>query len=306
MSTRKPRAPPKAPGHPLFNFADSDITLISSDGVRFHVHKARLSAVSMAFKDMFEGEIGAPHDAKDTPQLDEAGDTLAILLAMCYPFEPDAAPFDLLALEPTQLIACYEASEKYRMWVAQQYMLNLLMPLVQKDPFRLVRTAYVLRKQNLLAAAARATLAHDVLDNGKQYREAAGETWTALLEYHMAYKRAVIAALYDIVSKSPPQESDRYQIPYCSLVPDGAHSCKDMQSSRRRWHILHQELSNRTIAQWPGPDLVSFATQFLDSSGLRTGRCASCIRTFKELCERATTFEPNLVLTLEQIDRPLQ
>ncbi|EJD42519.1 hypothetical protein AURDEDRAFT_152800 [Auricularia subglabra TFB-10046 SS5] len=312
MSARKPPRALRAEGHPLFNFGDSDITLISSDGVSFHVHKARLSAVSLMFKEMFDTAIGTSNDPKDTPQLDEPADTLAVLLAMCYPFEPDEAPFDLVALVPSQLMACYEASEKYRMWVAQQYMLNLLMPLVQKDPFRLVRTAYVLRKQNLLTAAARATLEHDILEK-TQYREDAGNTWVALLEYHIAYKRAVIAALQAIPPKNTIYMEDMSinsrPHKYCSLTPAGGTPCpcKEMETdSWRKWQMHQDVLCARKNAQWPRGDLLSFANERLDWMTSYSRKCGRCSTTWKEVRERATRLEPELILTLEQIDRTLQ
>ncbi|EJD42522.1 hypothetical protein AURDEDRAFT_185954 [Auricularia subglabra TFB-10046 SS5] len=289
------------PVHALFDFDDSDITLQSSDGVRFRVHKGRLSANSLFFKDIFDGGLGQAAGAADVPQLQEPAATLAVLFAMCYPFDPDDAPFDLVGMDPALLMSCYEASEKYTMWVAQQ-----IIPLVAKDPFRLVRTGYVLRKQSLLSAAARATLDHDIIDSQSQYQEKAGNTWPALLAYHMAYGRKVAETLYGMSCNLGPRDmewdTDVLSQKYACNSYSG-RSCGEMEIVGVQWQNLRHRLDTRLTPRWPAAELLSFINQQLES--VTTRKCSGCTCTWKEMHKRATTLEPSLTLTLEQIDRSL-
>lgn len=111
--TSIPDTPPPEPTvHALFDFADSDVTLLSSDGTHFRVHTANLAAVSMKFRDM----VSSATPSDDVVPLGESAATLALLLAMCYPAEDP--PVDFSTLEAATVLDCYEAAVKYQMWVA--------------------------------------------------------------------------------------------------------------------------------------------------------------------------------------------
>ncbi|TFY54143.1 hypothetical protein EVG20_g9833 [Dentipellis fragilis] len=90
-STTSQSSPPRT--NPLFDFADGDIILRSSDGVQFRLHKLILKIASPVFDDTFS--IPQPPTAKidrgsDIPIVDMAENekVLSMLLSFCYPGPP--------------------------------------------------------------------------------------------------------------------------------------------------------------------------------------------------------------------------
>lgn len=266
--------------HAAFDFADSDVTLRSSDGVLFRVHKARLASHSLMFKDMFEH---AADDAGDVTVGDTA-DTLAVLLPLCYPSAVGGPPpVDLEALDGEQLIVCYEASFKYDMWLASQLLRRLLLPRIEADPFRAVRVAYVVQDKDMLSKAAEAALQHDLLANAKtkEYREKAGSAWPALLAYYIQYKREVNMFLR--VDLSSAYGNGARKIAACGNTLIGqcdrevllqqARTLKDLSWDQLRW-----ELSDRPGCQLPKANLIAFIETSLDEDRVR--RCPGCRSTW--------------------------
>ncbi|KZW03504.1 hypothetical protein EXIGLDRAFT_758853 [Exidia glandulosa HHB12029] len=189
-------APPLAGASPTihasFNHTDSDVTLASADGTRFHVHLANLAAFSLKFREMID--IGQKDPNVEIIQLSESTETLAILLAMCYPAEDP--PVDFSTLEPAVVLGCYEAAVKYQMWVAGLALRSFVEPIVSVDPFQLARLAHKLCESVLLNKAAQATLEVDILANAALYSAKSGPLWSHLLEYHYRHKREVVDALF--------------------------------------------------------------------------------------------------------------
>lgn len=310
MRSREPDRAVDGPMHPRFDFNDSDITLWSCERVGFRVHKARLASASLFFHQMFDGTLGLKTPSEDATQLAEPADTLAVLFAMCYPFYPHDAPFELFSesLDIALLISCYEASEKYGMWVARQVMEHRVMQLVPKDPFRLVRTGYVLRNQALLTAAAHATLRCNILGDGAKYREKAGNTWASLLEYYLAYQRLVISTLHSMPctlfndwGEQMERETGKYRCPKPAVTADDIYYCETARSYQGHWRDDKYRLSNMLSAEWPAAALRSSIDAYLGDPKILS--CTGCTSTWKEMRERVAKLKPSLTLTLEDIDR---
>jgi BTB/POZ domain len=87
---------------------DSDITIQSSDGMNFHVHKSNLDLSSAGF---------APSEfntADEVVQFTETSTTLNILFKFCY---PERHP-DLTTLKFEVLAPLAEAAQKYEVFSA--------------------------------------------------------------------------------------------------------------------------------------------------------------------------------------------
>lgn len=198
--------------HPKFSYNDSDLTVCSSDNVLFCVHKTNLADHSAVFQDMLHigrgigntSAIPIPRasvtdaqnvSSSNTINLTESSETLAVLLAMCYPHrEP---PVSVETLPATAMLNCYEATVKYEMWVATlalkgfvEYAWRSLLchrtertnrPLATKEPVLVAALAYRLRDSKLLARCERAILDLDLLGNANEYATKAGAAWGPLV-----------------------------------------------------------------------------------------------------------------------------
>ncbi|KAJ7487068.1 hypothetical protein FB451DRAFT_1127313 [Mycena latifolia] len=94
---------------PKFNFADSDVTFRSSDGVLFHVHRKNLEVCAEGFP---PAEINTQGEA--VVDLSERSATLELLFQFMYPQRHpalDTTPFDVLH-------RLAEAAEKYQVFPA--------------------------------------------------------------------------------------------------------------------------------------------------------------------------------------------
>ncbi|KZW03528.1 hypothetical protein EXIGLDRAFT_721745 [Exidia glandulosa HHB12029] len=289
--------------HTSFNFADSDVTLRSSDNVLFRVHRANLMACSVTFRDMFH--VGKETD--EAVQLSETSSTLAHLLAMCYPAEDPPVDFSLLA--SGDILACYEAAVKYQMWVAGLALRSFVEPVVHIDPFRVVRSAHTLSDSVLMQKAVKATLELDILGNTAEYRVKAGITWTSLLEYHFRYKREVteeLLTMQKIVFEA-------------RLAGKCYHCARDISLANGAKVEPWQELVTRMIgmrpAAWPRQQLVeyfsicigagsvghSIATHCQHCSrdnALKSGSLRVYVDTWISLKSRAETFAPTCVFNV--------
>ncbi|EJD42503.1 hypothetical protein AURDEDRAFT_185944 [Auricularia subglabra TFB-10046 SS5] len=201
---------PAAP-HPQFDFADSDFVLQSSDNVLFRVHKANLGAFSAVFRNMF-GDAEGQATAEPVP-VAETSSTLEILLAMCYPAEEP--PVDFTTLDARVVLACYEATVKYQMWVAGLALRSFVQPLVHLEPFLVAKLAHRLNDSALMTATAEETLKCDILAKSQEYAEKAGPTvWPALLEFH--YRRRMEIVVFASTSLAQDRISSQVKCPYCS------------------------------------------------------------------------------------------
>lgn len=285
--------------HDAFNFEDADVTLKSSDGVRFRVHKARLATVSVMFRDMFENGT----DDAGVVSVGETAATLGVLLPMCYPASSDTPPVDLERLDHSQLMQCFEASCKYDMWVATQLLRRLLVPLVDKDPFSLVRVAFVVQDKDLLAKAAEATLALDILAPGDQLQEKAGTAWPALLQYHMRVKREINHFMRFNLSCTPGGPYNRKRPCLgnpndCEDPRNGNPTHVQLMRTRRdnEWEIFRWSLASNPTVQLPKGLLVQFLDRKLDDNSVRA--CSGCRSTWEALKQEVNAFQIKTVFNL--------
>ncbi|EJD42521.1 hypothetical protein AURDEDRAFT_145705 [Auricularia subglabra TFB-10046 SS5] len=302
MSDQNQDPCPGVPGqiHDAFNFEDADVTLRSRDDMLFRVHKARLATVSAMFRDMFENGT----DDADVVNVNEDAQTLGVLLPMCYPATSDTPPVDFEALDHAQLMACYEASCKYDMWVATQLLRRLLVPLVNKDPFNLVRVAFLAQDQDMTARAAKATLELDILKPGDEFQEKAGLTWPALLQYHMRVKREINQFMRDKLSCTIGSLYSRRKP--CDIEGDAACDNSrgtdyyNLQLGRTNrdlvWELYRGTLANRPTAQLPQNELIGFIDRMLDVDAVRA--CSGCRSTWQGLKQDVYAFQPTTVFEL--------
>ena len=106
---------------PVYNsrFAiGGDIILRAADNVLFSVHKANLSTLSAFFRDMFH--VGSPDLSPDSEPItmSERAIIIELLLQTCYPADDGTPPLDFSMVEDSLLLAVYEATVKYQMWLA--------------------------------------------------------------------------------------------------------------------------------------------------------------------------------------------
>ncbi|EJD42502.1 hypothetical protein AURDEDRAFT_114974 [Auricularia subglabra TFB-10046 SS5] len=219
--------------HENFSFPDSDVTLRSSDNILFCVHKANLSAFSVVFRDMFDiGKASNDGQPQNDPiTVTETADTLALLLAMCYPATDP--PVDFTSLPSAVILNCYEATVKYKIWVAGLALRSFVLPLVDKDPFLVVKLAYKLKDSVLMNAALAETLKHDILAKSVECAEKAGPLWAALLEYHYLCRMEIIDVALGL-----------------STEPSNKQRAFDYTSCACSQHRLDPEYK-RLIVEWP-------------------------------------------------------
>ncbi|KAJ6483854.1 hypothetical protein C8R47DRAFT_562939 [Mycena vitilis] len=95
-----------------FCASDADLTVSSSDGVLFKVHRRNLEAHSGVFASA--ADTTQPENGHETVELSETANILDILFQLMYPLPQP----DLRAMEFTTVAALAEAAEKYMIYVA--------------------------------------------------------------------------------------------------------------------------------------------------------------------------------------------
>ncbi|KAF8339894.1 uncharacterized protein EI90DRAFT_3038238 [Cantharellus anzutake] len=95
-------------GSTKVSFLDGDVTLISSDGSEFRVHKLILSLASPFFSDMFKLPRGESRGALQSITMREDAKTLDALLKIVYPIQAEDVDLEVA-------ISVYRAAEKLQM-----------------------------------------------------------------------------------------------------------------------------------------------------------------------------------------------
>ncbi|KAF9003676.1 hypothetical protein BDQ17DRAFT_1326051 [Cyathus striatus] len=115
---------------PFKDNSTSDITLVSSDKIHFHVHKIILSLASPLFNDMFTLPQPSPSSPSSSPtiQLTETSSTITSFLRLVYPI-PDPELVDLV-----DIIPILEAATKYQLEEATLLARAALRRMVPKKP----------------------------------------------------------------------------------------------------------------------------------------------------------------------------
>lgn len=150
----------ESPELEAFDSPRADLVLRSSDGVDFRVEKTILIMSSSFFETMFclpqpSADQGVPQDLPIVKMVED-GRTLDILLKLLY---PNKYPGDMTL---TELDKVMKAADKYIMHgVIEQLGALLRMPhYLHNEPFRIFALACQYGLQDLIQAAAKATLLH--------------------------------------------------------------------------------------------------------------------------------------------------
>ncbi|KAH7098697.1 hypothetical protein BKA62DRAFT_712067 [Auriculariales sp. MPI-PUGE-AT-0066] len=187
--------------HPRFASPDADFVIRSSDGTLFRVHKANLGAHSAIFKDMFILGSGNASPDEEPIQLSESAAVLELLLPMFYPAEDCRSPVEFATSTESDILACYEATGKYQMWLGSLALRSFVKPVLKTNPFALINLAHRNNDAILVKKAVKATLEFDILSDLPKHRESTGMLWPDLLEYHLSYQRDVVRAVLHIAKE---------------------------------------------------------------------------------------------------------
>lgn len=144
-----------------FHKPTADVILCSSDGVKFRVHKLVLSEASPVFAGMFllpEPAITTGHedyyeDGVPIVQLEEAGSTIDLLLALLYPGM--GPPVSSL----TTFVAVLSAAQKYEMDGIEEVLRGpQLDDMVEREPWRAFAIAQHFELDGMAALAEKGCL----------------------------------------------------------------------------------------------------------------------------------------------------
>ncbi|KAG8764952.1 hypothetical protein FRC12_007788 [Ceratobasidium sp. 428] len=131
--------------------AEGDITIISSDGVKFLVHSHTLKRSSSVFADMFSV---ATRD-EQAIELDDDAESIALMLGFLYPFKP-LSIHNFSILEKALIIAQKYDVEGIPKALDDTIPAGAHADFIRIDPLRMLRlgTAYGLRNTSTLASKA--------------------------------------------------------------------------------------------------------------------------------------------------------
>ncbi|KZT69446.1 hypothetical protein DAEQUDRAFT_726754 [Daedalea quercina L-15889] len=163
-----------------FDAADSDVTIVSSDGVLFKVHKKSLATYSEVFPD---GDL-ATND--ETVPLSERSSTLELLFQYMYRQpQPDITelPFD-------QLSSLAEAAEKYRVFSAMEICRVIMKASLPKNAIAVL--AYAVRHGYTKVYVEAAP--HTIMVDPKEAFEHLGHVWFV---HWVLYREPYLKVLID-------------------------------------------------------------------------------------------------------------
>ena len=218
----------------MFDEADADVILRSSDHVDFRVHKVILSLASPVFKDMFNmsqpphlTDTDEPHDDLQVIAVEEDADTLDFVLRNIYPVpSPIVAKIDDLrfVLGPSQ---------KYRFKVFDGFIEESLRNATQWQPHSVYAIACQYGFGEIAVKAAQASLAWLWTAPSSHYLDRiSGEQYYRLVHY----REKCAAAATEVTASQ--NWFDR--IPYCTFnsnvesVP--CSQCFVKAPSQGKWH----------------------------------------------------------------------
>ncbi|KAI0335156.1 hypothetical protein GY45DRAFT_988090 [Cubamyces sp. BRFM 1775] len=137
----------------LFNRADADIVLRSSDNVDFRLHKLILGMASPIFSDMLTlPDLPGQGEQPQVVEVQETATTLEGLLPFCYPMVRPV----LLHIDHLQSVL--RAAEKYEMtFISSQLLCNLRL-FLPAEPLRVYATACMREDADLARVAVKVLL----------------------------------------------------------------------------------------------------------------------------------------------------
>ncbi|KDR68759.1 hypothetical protein GALMADRAFT_282919, partial [Galerina marginata CBS 339.88] len=124
----------KTSTHEKFNADDADVTIQSSDGVQFRLHRKHLEAHTGAFPGADSAKLIVSDGRADVVHLTEPAEVLEILFEFVYPQRPP----DLKDLEFKVLVPLAEAVEKYEVFAAMRMCEMRLRPFIQQGPLEIL------------------------------------------------------------------------------------------------------------------------------------------------------------------------
>ena len=179
-----------------FGRDDADLIITASDGLKFKVHRAIIAC-------NVELPVGAerppeslhlgdhtPADAEDgfpTIKMTEDGETLTILLALCYPARPGSGvmewTFDKLG--STTVVRAIKAAGKYKFTAIEHTYRSRLRQLSSKHPLRAYCIARILGWADEAEAAARQSLFSAISpDYLPEFESITAKDYYVFLKYH--------------------------------------------------------------------------------------------------------------------------
>ena len=145
----------------LFDDADADIIIRSSDDVDFRVYKVILAKASPVFRTMLSlpqsspsSPKTAPHSTSELPvvQLTEDAKTLENVFRLCYPVEhPDITSVD-------DIHPVLEAARKYEIACVATNLRWDIARILPKEPLRMYAVAYMQQLEDVAREAAKLLL----------------------------------------------------------------------------------------------------------------------------------------------------
>ncbi|KIK52017.1 hypothetical protein GYMLUDRAFT_100896 [Collybiopsis luxurians FD-317 M1] len=125
---------PRPKSSTLFNSADADLIVQSSDNVHFHLHKNNLQYTTGGFPPV---DISRDEDLKETVRVTESSVTLELLFQFVYPRQFPS----LRSLDLDSLLLLAEAAEKYQVFAACITCVYQLRDFEQEHPKRILEFA---------------------------------------------------------------------------------------------------------------------------------------------------------------------
>jgi len=198
-----------------FNAADADLTISSSDGVLFKVHRKNLETYS----DIFPG-TDVPVENEIVP-LSEKASTLELLFQYMY---RQRQP-DLSKIDADELAMLAEAAEKYFVYAAMEVCKVYMESAIPKMPLKVMGYAARHEYESLCEQAAPHTVQAKAADALKYLDARCFASW-------VLYREHWLQALYDI--HHPPQAPLLHKggLPECPLwLPFQGSVLQDLGSS---------------------------------------------------------------------------
>lgn len=270
-----------------FTSPTADLTLLSSDGVDFHVHVAILADASPVFEDMFT--LSSAKEYGDHPIITMPEDSRALntLLELCYPSRvPELGDLDNV-LEVVTAIDKYKMSDGIRAQV-EAYLRRL--EFLESEPWRVYGLAYCLKLPDLVKAAAKQTLKKPIPEVAAQGMgsELAGVSGLAMFKL-ICYRQKCASLIAPLIakgaeferayqnSKSPCRTAQNFRPPIpAHIQPSNERllcaACDDKSWTNAYLHVLRDAF---TSTPYGGAllrvDVLRSATSTFCNSG-----CATC------------------------------
>ncbi|KAJ7459340.1 hypothetical protein FB451DRAFT_572123 [Mycena latifolia] len=294
-----PGPPAFVPQAPFDNLT-ADVTLTSSDGVDFHVHRIVLSLVSPVFKAMFK--LPQPRDSPDIPTIPMAESALVLdrMLRFCYP-GAEATVNSINELREILEVAVLKYDIQYIVPVAKKYLEGYI------DSHPLAAFAIACRHEwkDLAKAAARSCLRFPIRafasDPAPELGYITAKEYHKLLQYHAACSAEATTTTTSLRWISAPPQDVWFT---CSQCPTKAYQWYLSDEELwpiRDWFLVYMKAARKVLKIQPlgkvdDPSLMHGAVKAMTV-------CPSCREEgFEQLQKFATEeFGPQVVSAIDKV-----